>query len=149
MLELIGEGPLTPSLNRLVAELGVTERVGFAGLAPQGEVADRLRSSDLFVLSSLSENMPLSVLEALCCGLPVVATDVGGVPEAVGQDGALAPRGDAVELARALEEVVSDLERFDRADIARRAAARWSFQAVGAVWDEIYRLLAPTSRMRP
>ena len=59
-------------------------RVDFAGAAKPPEIAERLAASDVFVLSSLSENMPLAVLEALCCGLPVVATDVGGVPEAVG-----------------------------------------------------------------
>jgi glycosyltransferase involved in cell wall biosynthesis len=138
-LELIGEGPLTSSLKQLAVELGLGERVRFAGVATPAEIADRLRSSDVFVLSSLSENMPLAVLEALCCGVPVAATDVGGVPEALGDDGALAPGGDASQLARAIEEVVSSFERFDRTDIARRAAARWSFEAVGRTWDEIYR----------
>jgi GalNAc-alpha-(1->4)-GalNAc-alpha-(1->3)-diNAcBac-PP-undecaprenol alpha-1,4-N-acetyl-D-galactosaminyltransferase len=147
-LELIGEGPLTPSLKGLAEELGVGERVRFPGAAAPEEVADRLRASDVFVFSSLSENMPLAVLEALSCGLPVVATDVGGVPEAVGQDGALAPPGDADGLAHALEEVVSGFGRFDRTSIARRAAARWSFEAVGGVWDEIYRSLSPDSRTR-
>jgi glycosyltransferase involved in cell wall biosynthesis len=137
-LDLIGEGPLTPALRRLAAELGVAERVRFSGTATPTEIADRLRSSDIFVLSSLSENMPLAVLEALSCGLPVAATDVGGVPEAVGDDGVLAPSGDAAELARAIEAVVSGFERFDRADIAGRAASRWSFEAVGRTWDEIY-----------
>ena len=93
------------------------------------------------MLSSLGENMPLAVLEALCCGLPVAATDVGGVPEAVGADGALVPAGDAEALAAAIESVLDDYGRFDRAEIARRAAARWSFDAVGRIWDEIYRSL--------
>jgi glycosyltransferase involved in cell wall biosynthesis len=141
-LELVGEGPLTPNLKQLVEELGVGELVRFSGVASPEEVADRLRSSDVFVLSSHSENMPLAVLEALCCGLPVVATDVGGVLEAVGCDGALAPSGDVEGLSRALEEVVSSLGRFNRTDIARRARSRWSFDAVGGTWDEIYRSLS-------
>jgi glycosyltransferase involved in cell wall biosynthesis len=140
-LDLVGEGPLTPTLKRLADELSVAERVSFAGAASPAEVADRLRASDVFVLSSHSENLPLAVLEALCCGLPVAATDVGGVHEAVGEDGALAPSGDADALAAAVEEVLSSLGDIDRADIARRAAARWSFEAVGGVWDEIYRSL--------
>jgi glycosyltransferase involved in cell wall biosynthesis len=142
VLELIGEGPLTPTLKRLAMELGVGERVLFLGAVAPEEVANRLRLSDVFVLASHSENMPLAVLEALCCGLPVAATDVGGVPEAVGRDGVFAPSGNAASLAGALEEVISGFDRFDRADIARRAAARWSFEAVGGEWDQIYRSLS-------
>lgn len=140
-LELIGEGPLTGDLRKLAADLGVAERVRFAGRASAPVIAEVLRRSDVFVLSSLSENMPLAVLESLCCGLPVAATDVGGVPEAVGGDGALAPPGDAEALAAAIEQVIAEYDRFDRAAIASRAAARWSFDAVGGAWDEIYRSL--------
>lgn len=140
-LELIGEGPLTPELQALAKRLGVDERVDFAGPATPSQVAERLRAADAYVLSSLSENMPLAVLEALCCGLPVAGTDVGGVPEAVGSDGALAPPGDIDGLAAAVSSVLDDYARFDHADIARRAAARYSFEAVGGVWDEIYRSL--------
>lgn len=137
-LEMIGDGPLTSDLKRLAAELGVADRVRFAGRATPAEIADALRRSDVLVLSSLSENMPLAVLEALCCGLPVVGTDVGGVPDAVGADGALAPSGDVGALARTIDEVLHEYERFDRATIASRAAARYSFDAVGAIWHEIY-----------
>jgi glycosyltransferase involved in cell wall biosynthesis len=141
MLELIGEGPLTDDLRRLAAELGLADRVRFTGTATPEQVAEALRDSDLFVLSSLSENMPLAVIEALCCGLPVAATDVGGVSEAVGADGALAPAGDPDALAAAIETVLDGYERFDGAEIAERAAARFSFEAIGRTWDEIYRSL--------
>ena len=142
-LELVGHGPLTADLERLASELGIAESVRFAGPATPEEVAERLRASDVLVLSSHNENMPLSVLEALCCGLPVVATDVGGVSEAVGDDGAIVPSGDLEALGRAIEDIGSRLDQFDADDIARRAAARWSFETVGGVWDEIYRLLSP------
>jgi glycosyltransferase involved in cell wall biosynthesis len=141
-LELVGDGPLTPSLRELAVELGIGGRVEFSGPARPAEIAERLRRSDVFVLSSHSENMPLAVLEALCCGLPVAATDVGGVPEAVGEDGALSPPGDLAALAEAIRTVFKRLDTYDHADIARRAFDRWSFEAVGAQWDEIYRSLA-------
>ena len=140
-LELIGNGPLTADLKALAGELDLGGRVRFAGRASPPEIADALRAADAFVLSSLSENMPLAVLEALCCGLPVAATDVGGVPEAVGDDGELAPAGDPEALAEAIERLLGRYDSFDREDVARRAAARWSFEAVGGVWDEIYRSL--------
>jgi glycosyltransferase involved in cell wall biosynthesis len=142
-LELIGEGPLTAGLQRLAAELGLAGRVRFGGTASPERIAEVLRQSDLFVLSSLSENMPLAVIEALCCGLPVAGTDVGGVPEAVGGDGVLASPADPEALAAAIETVLDEFERFEGADIARRARERFSFEAVGRVWDEIYRSLRP------
>jgi glycosyltransferase involved in cell wall biosynthesis len=138
-LEQIGAGPLTADLKALAAELGIDDRVHLAGTATPAEIAESLRLARGFVLSSLSENMPLAVLEALCCGVPVAATDVGGVSEAVGADGQLAPPGDPDALASAILSVVE--RSFDAEEIARRAGDRFSFQAVGGVWDEIYRSL--------
>ena len=140
-LTMIGEGPLTPDLMELAAGLGVAERVHFVGNAKSPAIADILRSSDLFVLSSLSENMPLAVIEAMCCGLPIAATNVGGVPEAVGEFGELAPPNDPKGLAAAIESVLADYDRFDRVDIARRSASRFSFESIGRTWTEIYAAL--------
>jgi glycosyltransferase involved in cell wall biosynthesis len=140
-LELIGEGPLTPHLRQTAAELGLGGRVRFTGLAAAPQVAEALRSADVFVLPSLSENLPVALLEALCTGLPVVATRVGGVEAALNGDGELVEPGDAAALARAIETVLDGSARFDSADIARRAADRWSIEAVGRTWDEIYRSL--------
>ncbi len=139
MLELIGDGPLTPQLLGLASELGLGEQVRFAGRLPPREVAARLRAADAFVLSSLSENLPVSLLQALCCGLPVAATNVGGVAKAVGNDGSLARAGDDRALAGAMDAVLDRRATVDRESIARRAAARYSFAAVGGVWDAIYR----------
>jgi glycosyltransferase involved in cell wall biosynthesis len=141
-LDLIGDGPETSDLKRLAEDLGVGDRVRFRGRASPPEIAEALRASDVFVLSSHSENMPLALLEALCCGLPAAATDVGGVREAVGEDGVLTPPGDAAALAQAIETVLDNYGRFDRESIAKRAAGRFSFEAVGATWDEIYRQIA-------
>jgi glycosyltransferase involved in cell wall biosynthesis len=140
-LELIGDGPQTPRLRRLAADLELGERVRFRGRLSQAAVADALRSADAFVLASRSENLPVSLLEALCCGLPVAATNVGGVANAVGADGRLAPAGDQRALARAMAGVLDRHAGFDREQIARRAAVRYSFAAVGEVWDAIYRSL--------
>jgi glycosyltransferase involved in cell wall biosynthesis len=136
----IGDGPLTGDLRRLADDLGLADRVRFAGTATPTEIAEELRAADVFVLSSLSENLPLALLEALCCGVPAAATRVGGVPEALGDDGELAPPGDQDALAAAIEAVLT--RRFDGTAIAKRAAERYSFEAVGAAWDEIYRQIA-------
>jgi glycosyltransferase involved in cell wall biosynthesis len=137
-LEMIGDGPLTGDLQILANNLGIAERVRFRGRLSAREIAEALQGSDVLVVSSHSENLPLAVLEALCCGLPVAATNVGGIPGAVGTNGALARPGNAEALADAIEDVLRRYADFDRQEIAARAAARYSFEAVGRVWHEIY-----------
>ena len=140
-LELVGDGPAGAELERLAAALRIADRVRFSGPAGRQRVAEALRGSDLFVLSSLTETGPIVVLEALCCGLPVVSTRVGSAPEAVGADGELAEPGDVEGLADAIERALDSYARFDRASIAERAASRSSLAAVGRSWDEVYRSL--------
>jgi glycosyltransferase involved in cell wall biosynthesis len=142
VLELIGDGPRKGSLERLAAELGIADRVRFRGALAPGDVAEALRAADLFVLSSRSETLGAAVIEALCTGLPVVATAVGGVPEVIGEeDGMLVPPGDADRLATGVGAALDDYGRFDRVAIARRARQRFSTQAIGGIWDDIYRVL--------
>jgi glycosyltransferase involved in cell wall biosynthesis len=86
--------------------LGIDKQVRFLGA--RAEIPELLNAMDIFVLPSLSEGLPMSVLEAMGCGLPVVATRVGGIPEVVvdGQTGLLVASEDAQQLARALETLV-------------------------------------------
>lgn len=112
-LRVVGTGPEWDSTQRRVRDLGLTQRVSFAG-----EVLDPgpcFAESDLFVLASAAENCPLALLQAMACGLPVVATRVGGIPEVVreGIDGLLVPPGDPAALAHALRTLTSspDLRR--------------------------------------
>lgn len=139
-LELVGEGPQTRELEELASDLGIGERVRFVGALGAAAVAEALRRSHVFVAGSRSETLGVAVAEALCCGLPVAATNVGGVPELVGaDDGVLAPPENAEALAEAIETSVSGYARFDRAAIAARARSRFSLEAVGRTWDQIYR----------
>lgn len=107
-LVLVGDGSLRGELERTVAELNLAERVWFAGNRP--DVPDLLRSLDIFVLPSLGEGISNTILEAMACGLPVVATRVGGNPELVndGETGLLAPAADPVAMARAFEVYARD-----------------------------------------
>lgn len=93
----------------LCAELGIAARVRL--VEHSNRVADYLQVFDVFVLPSLSESMPNTLLEAICTGLPVVATRVGGVPDLVRQNGLLVPPGDVDALAAALHEALSRPER--------------------------------------
>lgn len=108
VLELIGDGPFTEAVQKKALTLGLADRVVFSGLC--NDVPARLARSDVFALVSGWEGLPLSILEAMRAGLPVVASDVGGVAESVndGVTGFLVPKGDSVVLADRLGRLVGD-----------------------------------------
>ncbi|MDZ4168698.1 MAG: VanW family protein [Coriobacteriia bacterium] len=105
---LIGDGALRADLEREAAELGVTERVRFEG--EHDDVGEYLRRSRAFVLSSLWEGLPYTIIEAMAAGLPVICTDVGGCSELVvdGQTGFVVPPRDPAALAQAMQRLLHD-----------------------------------------
>ena len=80
-LTLAGDGPERDALERQAAELGLADAVRFLGFQRQTEIRTLYRWCDLMVLPSLSEGIPISLMEAMACGRPVVATTVRGVPQ--------------------------------------------------------------------
>jgi glycosyltransferase involved in cell wall biosynthesis len=138
---LVGDGP---ELQRVKAELaarGLLSRVELLGA--RQDVHDLLATSDVFVLSSRSEGFPVSILEAMAAGLPVVASNVGGVAEAVvdGETGLLVPAGDAPALADAIERLLADPGLRRRLGARGRERARRCFDIKGfrAAHLELYR----------
>jgi glycosyltransferase involved in cell wall biosynthesis len=105
---LLGEGPERAALTAEVARIGMSDRVHFLGDRP--DVPALLASSDLFVLPSLWEGLPMALLEAMASMLPVVATDVAGSRQVVvdGESGLLVPPGDAGALASAIRLLLAD-----------------------------------------
>ena len=126
-LLLVGGGELENAVREQVAALGLQERVRFLGV--RADVADILRASDVFVLSSRVEGNLMSVMEAMAAGLPVVSTAVGGVPELVraGVTGLLVPAGDACSLAEAIAQLGCDPARRAAMGNAARQTARERF----------------------
>jgi len=120
---VVGEGYLRPELESQAAALGVDGRVLFVGY--RENVVDYLHASDLFVLPSLFEGMPLSILEAMGAELPVIATAVDGTPEVVveGETGLLVPPADPPALAEAVNRLLGDPELAARMGQAGRARA--------------------------
>lgn len=100
---LAGDGPLRGEVARAASALG--DRVSLPGFV--ADPVPLFAAADVFVLCSAAENMPLSLLQAMACGVPVVATRVGGIPEVVrdGVDGLLVPPGNAAALASAMTAV--------------------------------------------
>lgn len=102
-LMILGKGEEEANLKALSAELGIHDRVEFAGYV--SNVEDYLVRADVFLLSSHYEAQPLSVLEAMAAGLPVISTDVGGVGDIVTDNGILIPADDAGAMAQAMEKL--------------------------------------------
>jgi glycosyltransferase involved in cell wall biosynthesis len=138
----IGDGNLRPETERLVRKRGLEDR--FLLLGNRSDVAELLPAFDVFVLSSLYEGLPCAAVEAMTCGIPVVATAVNSVPEIVisGKTGLLARPGDPASLSRALAYVLDH-----PAEAARMAAAarihvgnRFQPEALAEDLTEVYEI---------
>jgi len=142
-LLLVGGGELENAVREQVAGLGLQGRVRFLGV--RADVADILRASDVFVLSSRVEGNPMSVMEAMAAGLPVVSTAVGGVPELVreGVTGLLVPSEDAGALAQAMQALVDDPVRRQAMGAAARqhAVAHFDIRHTVRMYEELYESL--------
>lgn len=147
-LLLVGDGPLRSTLQQQALDAGIAEVTWFAG--DRSDVARLLQCMDVFVLPSLAEGISNTLLEAMACALPVVATRVGGTPELITQNeqGLLVPAADPQELALALSRVLGDAGLRQRLGNSGRRKVEQHFN-----WDttvnryaDIYRaLLNPCS----
>lgn len=142
-LTLAGAGPERERLEQEAGELGIAAAVRFAGfVAPGAELVALLDDADVFVLPSLSEGLPHSVVEAMARGLPVVATRIGGLPELLADGaGLVVPPGDPVALAEALGALAADAGARERLGARALAAARERFEPQH-VLDEVCARLA-------
>lgn len=129
-LWVINSGDEKPYLS-MIKDLGISENVKFFGKQEILQVANQMQVADAFVLSSNFENMPCVIAEALCVGLPVVSTDVGGISEIISDtNGVLVEKGNTLEFAKALDHIVENYENYEASKIAKEATAKFSKQAV-------------------
>ena len=105
---IIGEGHLRPFLMKQITDLGLENRVQLIGFCYQEELLNIVKLSDIYVMSSLTEGTPISLLEAATLAKPIVATQAGGIPEILqnGEHALLVSPGDAYQLAKAIQWVV-------------------------------------------
>jgi len=141
-LLLVGDGPERPMAEELCRELGICDDTRFVG--KQQDMEDILAIADLFLLPSEYESFGLSALEAMAAGAPVIATNVGGLPEIItqGVNGFMGNVGDVDQMAKYAIEVLKDEDNFQRFRAnAREQAERFDIANIVPQYEELYRIL--------
>jgi 1,2-diacylglycerol 3-alpha-glucosyltransferase len=138
---IVGDGPERKDLEDLVSRLGLGDSVTFCGVKRGADLAEALREADIFLTASASENMPLSVLEAMASGLPVVGARSLGIPEIVrdGGNGLLFEPGNASDMAEKMRTLLGDAGMKEKFSEASRAFAMdFSMDRIGEMLEEVY-----------
>lgn len=128
-LDLVGDGPERKILEARTQALDISGRVRFFGYQTQQQIREILRQTDVFVMSSFTEGVPVVLMEAMAAGVPVVATQVGGIPELVhdGHNGLLVAPGDANAAAAAIRRLLEDPDLRNRFGVAGREKVEREF----------------------
>jgi glycosyltransferase involved in cell wall biosynthesis len=149
-LVLLGEGELRADLETLCVRLGIADNVRFTGWKP--DVARFIAACDLFCLPSRNEGMGKVLVEAMALGKPIIASDVGGIPDLVrpGENGLLVPVGDVPAWTRAIKELVNDpAARCRMGEAGRRIAPAYGVESMIKQIDELYAKLLSDQCVQP
>jgi glycosyltransferase involved in cell wall biosynthesis len=141
VVAIAGTGYMEPALRALATNLGLESNVKLLGY--RADIPDLLDAADLYVMPSLSEGLPMAMIEAMLAGKAIVASDVGGIPELLesSEHGSLVQPGDASELAARISELIDDPVRRKRmGETARqRAAEKFTASAMVDSYEALYR----------
>lgn len=150
-LIFVGDGPERSEAERLTRELGVEEHVTFLG--KQSALPEILSVADIFLLPSQQESFGLSALEAMSCSVPVIATNIGGIPEVVKHDetGFIAELGDVQRMARYCIDLLQNPKKLAafRAQSRRRAVELFDIAKIVPMYEEVYESVTAKFRDKP
>jgi glycosyltransferase involved in cell wall biosynthesis len=139
-LDVVGDGLLRRELQTQAHELGVHPHVEFHGVLSRACVAAMMGTADIFVLPSLWETQGCALIEAMTCGCPSVATDVGGVPEVLNSGaGVLVAPGSSDALVGGIVEVLDRLADYRPQELRSLAVDRYGYTAISRRWSAVYR----------
>jgi glycosyltransferase involved in cell wall biosynthesis len=138
--ELVIVGPASDSLKKLAKDLSLDDIVYFKGEVVYREVAMHMQEASAMVLFSRHENFPCVIVEALCCGLPCIAAEVGGIAEAIEDSNGLLVKNESEdELVDAMRKMKAGHTRYDRAGIAKQSSEKYGYATIGKQFYELYR----------
>ncbi len=139
ILDIIGDPFEQPPYLALIIELNIEKFVRFHNYLPIEQVAEKVRNADIFVLFSRFEGLPCVILEAMSAGLPVVATETGGISDWITEgSGRLVKSEDEAGLADALDFIMTHLSDFNAIEIRKKIVETCSYQAVGQAIVDVY-----------
>jgi len=141
-VEVVGTGMHRVQLDELAEKLQVSDLIRYVGLVPYDELEKSYQYADIFVLTSLSEGMPSVILEAMGCGLPIIASDVGGNNEIVheGKNGFLIANNNIDLLAKRLAELIENEEtRSVMGQESRNIAQEYDWKNIMGQYNDLYR----------
>lgn len=138
-LNIIGWGEEKENLERLIEDNSLHDNISLLGKMGKSEIAEKLCESDVFVLPSRNENFSVSVLEGLAVGLPVLATDCGGIRECItAKNGIVVPVDDIPKMAEALKKMICNIDTYNRLEIARDCEERFSASAIARLLTQVF-----------
>jgi glycosyltransferase involved in cell wall biosynthesis len=140
ILDIVGDGTNRDEYEKLARKTGLNRIVKFHGLKTKRELAEFMQQCDFFVLPSLWENLPCVLIEAMACGKPIIATNVGGIKEIINEkNGILVPSKDVGALTGAIEYMLDNYQNYSIQEIAQYARERFSYEVVGNTLNKVYR----------
>jgi len=137
-LHIVSDGDFS-IFNEEIKQLNIKQNIVFHGTLDATGIAELLKDSDLFVLTSRFENLPCVLIESISAGVPIVSTNVGGIHEIVGgEEGKLVSTEDQDALVLAIKEQLLRLDKYDSNEMHQKAVQKFSYQAIGTRFTEIY-----------
>lgn len=145
ILTVVGDGGDRTCLEQMTADLGLKDNVNFVGYKSQTEVRKYFEETDVFVLSSFAEGVPVVLMEAMASGVPVVAPQIAGVSELVENDvsGYIVPPGEKISLAQTIEKLLNDCELRAKFSIAGRKKVEKEFN-INIEAEKLYQIMSKT-----
>ena len=138
-LTIIGAGEERKNLENLISQLHLEQNIQLVGMKSKQEIVSILQESDLFILPSQSETFGVVYIEALACGLPIIATDCGGPKDIVNENnGLLVPINDIEALFQAIDYMLRNIHKYDKQMIAADCQKRFSSEVIGILLTKIF-----------